>query len=205
MGESLCRLRDERFLRLLILLTVALGDVYSITTLETVQALFLLSTVAQNALRPHDCYMYLGMALRSAVAIGMHQESSRVTDQPGRRRTWWAIYNLELELCCASGRPDSLPREEHIMVDLPHMETELPEVSMINVMVEYGRIARQVLGRMYLERRPLQEKLLAAREFDAALCNWRDSVAANLYHGPELQQPDYVERQSILFFPTMLT
>jgi len=78
------------------------------TTLETVQAFFLLvrirqgfsnmeSTVAQNALRPHDCYMHLGMALRSAVGIGMHQETSRVADQRGRRRTWWAIYNLELQ------------------------------------------------------------------------------------------------------------
>jgi Fungal specific transcription factor domain len=174
--------------------------VYSHTTLETVQALFLLSTVAQNALRPHDCYMYLGMALRSAVAIGMHQESSRVADQHGRRRTWWAIYNLELELCCASGRPDGLPRQEHIMVDLPHLQEELPEVSMINVMVEYGRIARQVLGMIYLQRRTLQEKLGSAREFDAALCNWRESLATTLYCGPQLEQPDYVERQSSIPF-----
>jgi len=88
------------------MLTAALGDVFSVTTVETVQCLLLLvsaalhltnlkATVAQNALRPHDCYMYLGAALRSAQAIGMHEESPRVRDQRVRRRTWWAIYSLE--------------------------------------------------------------------------------------------------------------
>ena len=91
-------------------LTLDLGDVFSITTVETVQTLLLLvwfssryraqtqASVAQNALRPHDCYMYLGAALRSAQAIGMHEESTRMRDQPARRRTWWAIYTLEAYL-----------------------------------------------------------------------------------------------------------
>jgi hypothetical protein len=83
------------------------------------------------------------------------------------------------------------------MVDLPHLDEESQEVSMINVMVYYARIARQVLARMYLERRPLPDKLTSAREFDAALCSWKDSLETNLYNGPQLQQPDYVARQSI--------
>lgn len=57
--------------------------------------LIIKSTVAQNALRQHDCYMYLGAALRSAEGIGMHQQSGHAIDQRGRRRTWWAVYNLE--------------------------------------------------------------------------------------------------------------
>ena len=85
----------------------ALGDIFSITTVETVQCLLLLvpnlnifssdgeACVAQNALRPHDCYMYLGAALRSAQAIGMHEESARMPDKRTRRRIWWAIYSLE--------------------------------------------------------------------------------------------------------------
>jgi hypothetical protein len=39
--------------------------------------------------------MYLGAALRSAQAIGMHEESQKVQDNRARRRTWWAIYSLE--------------------------------------------------------------------------------------------------------------
>lgn len=42
--------------------------------------------------------MYLGAALRSAQAIGMHEESPRLRDQRARRRTWWAIYSLEAYL-----------------------------------------------------------------------------------------------------------
>ena len=89
--------------------------------------------MAQNALRPHDCYMYLGAALRSAQAIGMHEESPKVRDNRARRRTWWAIYSLEAymlpkakctdvsELCCASGRLNSLPNEEDVTILLPNM------------------------------------------------------------------------------------
>jgi|SRR2546423_7799817 len=166
------------------------------------------STVAQNALRQHDCYMYLGAALRSAEGIGMHQHSDRATDQQGRQRTWWAIYNLEAyvlseshltvrELCCASGRPDSLPKEEHISIALPDLRYESPEASMINVMVPYARLARQVSSRIYLEKRSLSDKLTAAKEFDRILCEWHESYPKNLHNDPNpLRQPDYVARQS---------
>jgi hypothetical protein len=78
--------------------------------------------------------MYLGAALRSAQAIGMHEESPRVRDQRARRRTWWAIYSLEAyllllyivdcsELCCASGRLNSLASEEDMTILLPNIVT----------------------------------------------------------------------------------
>lgn len=140
--------------------------------------------------------------------MGMHQHSDRATDQRGRRRTWWAIYNLEAyvlsashltvrELCCASGRPESLHKEKHISIALPDLPYESPEASMINVMVPYARLARQVSSRIYLGRRSLSDKLTAAKEFDRILCEWHESYPKNLYDDPNpLWQPDYVARQS---------
>jgi len=68
---------------------------------------------------------------------------------------------------------------------------------MINVMVGYARLARQVSARIYLERRTLADKLATAKELDADLVNWKETVPTELYRGASLQEPDYVERQSI--------
>lgn len=68
---------------------------------------------------------------------------------------------------------------------------------MINVMAGYARIARQVSARIYLERRTLAEKLATAMDFDTELVNWKETIRTDLYRGAALQEPDYVERQSI--------
>jgi len=101
------------------------------------------------------------------------------------------------ELCCASGRPDSLPKEEHIGVELPNLDHEAPEVSMINVMATYARLARQVSSRIYLEKRSLADKLVSAKQFDRILCEWHEMFPRGLHKDQNpLRQPDYVARQS---------
>lgn len=81
---------------------------------------------------------------------------------------------------------------------LPDLNYESPEVSMINVMVAYARLARHVSSRIYLEKRSLSDKLAAAKEFDRILCEWHDSYPQNLHREQNpLRQPDYVSRQSI--------
>ncbi|OOG00144.1 hypothetical protein ASPCADRAFT_393841 [Aspergillus carbonarius ITEM 5010] len=57
----------------------ALGDLFESCSLESAQALLLLSVFCQNALRPHSCFMYSGMAVRTAVAIGLASGMSSAT------------------------------------------------------------------------------------------------------------------------------
>lgn len=93
---------------------ISLGDVFEVCSLESAQTLFLMvsetlcvhtlsdmmmltlplpskSLYCQNALKPHSCYMYSGMAVRTALAIGLPSESmskSRMA-RKAARRTWW--------------------------------------------------------------------------------------------------------------------
>ncbi|KAK2009018.1 hypothetical protein LZ32DRAFT_684178 [Colletotrichum eremochloae] len=57
-----------------------LEDICESSSLETAQTLFLMSVFGQNALKPHSCYMYSGMAIRTASAMGIptkiHSETS---------------------------------------------------------------------------------------------------------------------------------
>lgn len=45
----------------------------------------------QNYLKPHACYMYSGMAVRTALAIGLPDSSmpQSIEWQNSARKTWW--------------------------------------------------------------------------------------------------------------------
>lgn len=83
-----------------------LEDTFESSSFETAQTLFLMvcapvsiqtpsllissqSVFCQNALKPHSCYMYAGMALRTALATGiptsLHSEASLES------RFWWWV------------------------------------------------------------------------------------------------------------------
>lgn len=84
-----------------------LGDIFETSSVETTQALFLMvcqgsctclvclgwltifvkSVFCQNALKPHSCYMYSGMALRTALAIGVPTTSHSSSSQESH--LWW--------------------------------------------------------------------------------------------------------------------
>ena len=52
---------------------VLLGDFFEVCSSESTQTLFLMSIFCQYALKPHGCYMYSGMAARTASALRMNQ------------------------------------------------------------------------------------------------------------------------------------
>lgn len=70
-----------------------LGDVFEVCSLESAQTLLLMSLYCQNSLKPHACYMYCGMAVRTALAIGLPNDSmsSSAEGRKAARRTWWYV------------------------------------------------------------------------------------------------------------------
>ncbi|KAJ0331927.1 hypothetical protein COL922a_011722 [Colletotrichum nupharicola] len=58
-----------------------LEDICESSSLETAQTLFLMSVFCQNALKPHSCYMYSGMAIRTASAMGIPTSIRSETSQ----------------------------------------------------------------------------------------------------------------------------
>ena len=71
---------------------------------------------------------------------------------------------------------------------------------MINVMLIYAEIAREVSSTIYIRRQTLAEKAAAALEFDARLVQWRETLPGFLHKDRNsLRQPDFVNKQSNLY------
>ena len=109
------------------------SSVFETGNLALVQALLLLSNYTQKRNRPNTGWNYLGLAVRTAVSLGLHKEFSHWDITPlqreMRRRVWWGLFIFDSGayeypfhqtsfmhcakyLCCSSitfGRPVLLP------------------------------------------------------------------------------------------------
>ena len=69
---------------------------------------------------------------------------------------------------------------------------------MINVMVSFARIAREIPSQIYTSRRTLAQKAAVAQELDIKLVEWRETLPGYLHKDRNsLRQPDFVNKQSI--------
>ncbi|KAE8382775.1 fungal-specific transcription factor domain-containing protein [Aspergillus bertholletiae] len=171
----------------------ALGDIFESCSLESAQALLLLSVFCQNALRPHSCFMYSGMAVRTAIAIGLASGMSSLPSNMRKegRRTWWCIYSHEVEMCCSSGRLDSMKQLDHYQVSLPplkanscnthDLDIEDDEVAMIPVMVSLAQIMSEASHLLYHSpKRPMSEMSQIALNLDNKLEEWKSNLPSFL-------------------------
>ncbi|KAJ5797572.1 transcriptional regulator family: Fungal Specific TF [Penicillium pulvis] len=166
---------------------VALGDLFESSSLETAQALLLLSVFRQNSLQPHSCYMYSGMAVRTAAAIGLASSMSSLP--PSRRReakrTWWCIYSHEVnQIHYGDLDPDA----------------EDNDVAMIPVMVSLAQIMSEASHQLYHStQRSLSEKSRLAMSLDARLQEWKSNIPAFLnLDAHTLSDPEWAFKQKLV-------
>ncbi|KAI7612511.1 hypothetical protein KC343_g11186 [Hortaea werneckii] len=99
------------------------GDVIESSSLTSVQAIFVLSVYLLPASAFGAAFVYMGVALRKAMALELHREASYPTvsevDRESRRRLWWAIYFLERTLTIKLNKPPS--------VDIMHISAKIPD------------------------------------------------------------------------------
>ncbi|RMY22894.1 hypothetical protein D0867_02416 [Hortaea werneckii] len=100
-----------------------IGDVVQSSSLTSVQAVFVLSVYLLPASAFGAAFVYMGLALRKAMTIELHRESSDAAtlevDRESRRRLWWAIDSLERTLTIKLNKPPS--------VDAMHISARLPD------------------------------------------------------------------------------
>ncbi|CDH18134.1 uncharacterized protein ZBAI_09922 [Zygosaccharomyces bailii ISA1307] len=103
------------------------------SSVETVQVFFLAAMYVLAGQEMEMAYTYLGIAMRAAVANGMHKNFSlkdgfdnKVTES--RKRLFWSVYTIERRSAIALGRPETLPVSE-IDLDLPVYCEALDEYS----------------------------------------------------------------------------
>lgn len=74
-------------------------DIIELNSIRTVQATFVIGVYLLPASAISSSYIYLGLALRKALAIDLHLETEEVnisdTEKELRRRLWWTVYSLE--------------------------------------------------------------------------------------------------------------
>ncbi|OKL58584.1 hypothetical protein UA08_06375 [Talaromyces atroroseus] len=88
-------------------------DIIERPNIVTVQAIYLLGVYLMPASAISSSYIYLGLALRTALTINLHMDNSddvtlSSTDKEIRRRLWWSIYSLERTTTLKLNRPRSI-------------------------------------------------------------------------------------------------
>lgn len=91
-------------------------DIIDRPNLVTVQAIYLLGVYLMPASAISSSYVYLGLALRTALTINLHMDNSddatlSTTEKEVRRRLWWSIYSLERTTTLKLNRPRSISAE----------------------------------------------------------------------------------------------
>lgn len=94
------------------------ASVFERGNLTLVQALLLLSNYAQKRDKPNTGWNYLGLAVRTAMSLGLHRElpSWNITllQREMRRRVWWGVYIFDSGAAKTFGRPILLPKKGSI-------------------------------------------------------------------------------------------
>ncbi|KAI1629100.1 fungal-specific transcription factor domain-containing protein [Exophiala viscosa] len=187
-----------------------LGDVFEVSSLESTQAMFLLSVFCQNALKPHSCYLFSGMATTSAVAIGLpHEKGGRGPRSDERlrlaARTWWCIYAHEVEMSCASGRDTFTKTSAQYTLPLPGshslpLQEDEAEGQYIIAMVTLANILKQISEDLYQNLPPrLEELRTKASYLDTVLEDWKSSLPTVFYFSRRsLTEPERVTRCKIV-------
>lgn len=182
-----------------------LGDVIQVCSLESTQALFLLSIFSQNALQPHNCYMYSGMAARTALAIGLPDERICRSDRQLRTasKTWWTIYSHEVEMCCSSGR-DSLLRDRiNYRIRCPSLiDGQDDNFLFITALTSLAEILSKASSSLYgpTSTLSISEKSAIATSLDETLLKWVTELPERYsFHGVSLKEPEAIgKRKTVL-------
>ena len=195
-----------------------LQDVTECRDLTSLQALIFCIMFLQVSSNLSGCYTFLGLALRSALRMGLHRNLSHIKFNPieseTRRRVFWAIRSLDLMVTAQLGFPillqesdidQLLPTEvddEYITLDgLKSMpDNYTPVMSAVVAHTNLIKILRNVMKNIYplkglhLEGRPQSYTVSHAkiREIERQLSTWMDELPMGLRPGgiasPELER-----------------
>ncbi|KAJ4153053.1 hypothetical protein LMH87_009561 [Akanthomyces muscarius] len=125
--------------------------------LENVQYLLLMSQYLQGAHEPLNTWMAHGLAVKSALAIGLHSRETlarlSLTEQEIRKRTWQGCVLQDRSLCMTFGRPSSIP-DEYCQLNLPNPLPvadlhENASIDFYNATILLYKILWKILAKLY--------------------------------------------------------
>lgn len=99
----------------------SLIDITDCRDLTSLQAIVFMIMFLQCSARLSTCYSYIGVALRSALRMGLHRSfagSFSPIEAEERKRTFWVIRKMDIYVGALLGLPQTL-NDEDIDQDLP--------------------------------------------------------------------------------------
>lgn len=171
----------------------------SITGVET---LALIGYFMQNMNRRDAAFLYIGMALRMAISLGLHQEVSSTTSsntlpqldeetREHRRRVWWSVYSLDRILSAKSGNPITI-QDEDIGVKLPARLPNEPAYCPAVVLRHYTELScilGEVTSTIYRKTRSTEPKsgkrlMASVQSIVLSLSKWNSELPNELRFDP---------------------
>ncbi|ANB12556.1 Asg1p [Sugiyamaella lignohabitans] len=109
------------------------ANIMAPVTLDVVQFLLLVCLYLQRTRRPHECWNTIGLAIRSAIQLGLHSKHAlnRLTrlDRETRKRTWHACVLIDQTISVTLGKPQSLSSGMRGQVELPlHIDEDIRDI-----------------------------------------------------------------------------
>ncbi|KIW12639.1 hypothetical protein PV08_09917 [Exophiala spinifera] len=165
-----------------------LPDLHAQGSTTFVEVLALAAWFFQNLNRRDAAFLYIGLALRMAITLGLHQEVKDPNCDPAareyRRRLWWSVYSMDRILCIKLGNPPMV-EDEDIGVFLPSCLGDEPETCSAVALRHYtqlstilGKIAKTLYRRVHT---PQHHNLVRTmRSILADLSKWDNNLPAHL-------------------------
>ncbi|KAJ5388851.1 hypothetical protein N7509_011392 [Penicillium cosmopolitanum] len=124
-------------------------------SMDLVRAFLLMSFYMFGACRRNAAFMYLGVAARSAVALGLHADSSgalSLTEKDERSRLWMSLCVIDLLASSILGRPAAtaalLPEDRSELCRIPRATAETGLVASYQLSL----ILEEIISRLYSEK-----------------------------------------------------
>lgn len=128
-----------------------LPDIHEEGSVLFVEVLGLVAYFMQILNRRDAAFLYVGLAVRMAVSLGLHQEVTNSdmddTELEHRRRVWASTYSMDRILCVKSGNPISI-HDDDIDVAWPSPLASLDlDPAQPRILAHYSLLSR-ILGRI---------------------------------------------------------
>lgn len=167
-----------------------LPNIYEDGSILFIEVLSYVAYFLQTINRRDAAYLYIGIALRMAISLGLHQE---VSDQEidsevreHRRRVWWSTYSMERLLSVTSGHPLSIQDEDIDLLPTSPIPGEDPHVaSTLNFYTELSRIQGIIGEKIYRKKQKSGPDLSACvQDIMKRLSDWFERLPETVRSNP---------------------
>lgn len=168
-----------------------LPDIHDEGSTLFVETLALVGYFMQNLNRRDAAWLYVGVALRMAITLGLHQETSNPdldnAAREHRRRVWWSVYSLDRIQSVKSGNPITI-YDEDIGVAFPSKLPDEPDYCAAVVLKHYTKLSQicgEITVSIYRRTPKSGPNLMAAvKKIITSLSQWHRELPKELRFDP---------------------